>query len=358
MSYDQYSGSVDNNGHPHGRGSMFWEDSVRFEGKFSHGDRVGRGTLYFGDGGYLTGVYTEDTLNGVGRYVFNDETELVGMFRDGELNGLVQKYSPDGEMTFYGHYKDNIPFGNVCSYDEWGGMVCGGVDKRGDLTGSGISYVYPDQKHAITGLFKDGKLVEGKPSIVIEKDEVTKCYKCQVADKVILEPDVSTKRRLSRNPLVPDHYEQHYVCVSNSLIAGAGEGLFAKRELTPHQVISFYNGTRVSHETVDNRSWIQNSNTISLDEEVVIDLPEAFSKLDKYCASLGHKANHSDLSNSYYDKFTHPRFGRIKCIRAGREIAPHEEITVNYDYHHLNGDDEQDLPSWYSRYVKVKPDNA
>ena len=331
---------------------MQWGDSVRFEGRFCRGNRIGRGTLYFGDGSYLTGQYKDDMIDGVGRYVFSDGSQLVGMFIEGELNGIVRRFSPDGGLVFYGEYRDNVPYGEVCSYDEWGGMVCGVVDKKGELTGREISYIYPDRKHALTGLFREGRLVRAVPSIVREFNNETNCYQCKTADEMTITYDPSTKLRISKSPKQPDHYEQYYVCVRTSLIPGAGEGLFAKRTLSPNQVISFYNGIRVSHDVVNKRSWLENANTISLDEEIVIDVPVEYNQIETYCASLAHKANHSPHPNSYYDRFTHPRFGRIKCIRAMREILPREEVTVDYGYIHVNTEKETDRPEWYTQTVK------
>lgn len=52
---------------------------------------------------------------------------------------------------------------------------------------------------------------------------------------------------------------------------------------------------------VDGRDWALNGNTLSLDEETVIDVPAPYSHVSKYCASLGHKANHSFTPNCIYD---------------------------------------------------------
>lgn len=52
---------------------------------------------------------------------------------------------------------------------------------------------------------------------------------------------------------------------------------------------------------VDSRDWALNGNTLSLDEETVIDVPEPYNHVSKYCASLGHKANHSFTPNCIYD---------------------------------------------------------
>lgn len=52
---------------------------------------------------------------------------------------------------------------------------------------------------------------------------------------------------------------------------------------------------------VDSRDWALNGNTLSLDEDTVIDVPEPHNHVSKYCASLGHKANHSFTPNCAYD---------------------------------------------------------
>lgn len=52
---------------------------------------------------------------------------------------------------------------------------------------------------------------------------------------------------------------------------------------------------------VDSRDWALNGNTISLDDDTVIDVPPPFDAVKRYCASLGHKANHSFTPNCRYD---------------------------------------------------------
>jgi hypothetical protein len=89
--------------------------------------------------------------------------------------------------------------------------------------------------------------------------------------------DPSSSTVISQSPLLPDPYETEYVevlpsqipgdyparfCIQldiltaksyqNSL-SGAGEGLFAKRDLLPNVVVSYYNGIRIHHDTVDSR---------------------------------------------------------------------------------------------------------
>lgn len=46
---------------------------------------------------------------------------------------------------------------------------------------------------------------------------------------------------------------------------------------------------------------LSSRDTLSLDGETVIDVPEPYNHVSKYCASLGHKANHSFTPNCIYD---------------------------------------------------------
>ena len=110
-------------------------------------------------------------------------------------------------------------------------------------------------------------------------------------------------------------------------------------------MLSFYNGIRIAHEVVDSRDWKLNDNTISVGD-AVIDVPKQYANTQRYCATLGHKANHCFDNNAVYDWFDHPRFGFIKCIRAITTIQAHEEICVLYGYS-LSKDGTLDAPEWY-----------
>lgn len=49
-----------------------------------------------------------------------------------------------------------------------------------------------------------------------------------------------------------------------------------------------------------------------------VDVPPAMNSTGVYCATLGHKANHSFTNNCIYEPCWHPRFGHIKMLRAVR----------------------------------------
>ena len=131
-------------------------------------------------------------------------------------------------------------------------------------------------------------------------------------------------------------------------VEGKGEGLFTKKCIEKGKLWALYAGILVPHYLVDRRRWEFNSNTIEADSEFSIDVPSPFEKLSKYCASLGHKANHSFHPNSKYIHLFHPKFGDIMSVEAIKKIKKGEEITVNYGYaKHSHG------PEWF-RAAKKK----
>ncbi|EDV24845.1 uncharacterized protein TRIADDRAFT_26073, partial [Trichoplax adhaerens] len=342
-------GMLNSAAQPHGRGTMVYGPGHRFEGRFCNGDKEGKGCFYFEDGSMLEGHYVSNNLEGIGRYTFSDGSYIVGCFKSGELNGPAKHYDYAGLITFEGQYQDNIKFGLCWHFDEFGGSIVGLVDDDGEFTGDEIAYLYPDQETVLYGSFEEGRMVCAKAAsfqgvrnnkLIIENLDTEEKYSFdESADDVI-----------TVNPLLSDPYEQKRVYVAKSLIPGAGEGLFSKIFAEKDQVMSFYNGIRITHQEVDDRSWIFNDNTISLDETTVIDVPVNSANVNNYCASLGHKANHSFTPNCKYDLYYHPRFGNIKCIRSISDVAPNEELTVDYGYTTNNG--LLEAPDWYKAILK------
>eukprot|EP00794_Sanderia_malayensis_P007172 gene7172-7978_t len=332
---ESYEGQTDEHGKPHGRGTITFGSNDRFEGKFCHGVKEGKGGFIFSDGSSLNGVFKDDALNGKGTYTYDDGSTMTGVYVDGELSGPAEEYDSTGNLTFKGSYENNVRVGICHFWDEYGGHLYGEVDEYGSLSGENITYVYPDEDTALNGTFKDSEMVEAK---LMEKGFKT----------ITFTRDVSTRCLLSKNPLLADPFETKRSYAAKSTITDAGEGLFAKTDMPADEIMSFYNGIRLTHKEVDARDWILNSNTISLDDEIVIDVPEEMSDTKVYCASLGHKANHSFTPNAKYDRFDHPRFGKIKCIRTIKPVEAGDELTVEYGYdHHGLGQNNADAPEWY-----------
>ena len=312
-----YFGKRNAEGLPQGRGTLKWIKSEnRFEGRFINGSKVGRGCFYFSDGSTLSGTYKDDQLEGETQYTHADCSYMIAEYQNGEMEGPFTEYAPDDSVVTKGLHKDGHRSGVLQTFDEFGGSVIGAVDNEGRLTGDNIAYVYPDKETALIGQFEDGQLVRARAAKLEDAAVVSSnggelklpkfSYRTDYPESICF--DVSTHDVLSLQPLLCDVYEQDRVCVKKSLIENAGDGLFAKVDLEADEVASFYNGIRVSHGEVDSRDWSENGNTLSLDEDTVVDIPAEYSSIDAYRATLGHKANHSKDPNCKYDVFYHPRY--------------------------------------------------
>ncbi|XP_075471127.1 histone-lysine N-methyltransferase SETD7 isoform X2 [Ascaphus truei] len=300
----------------------------------------------------LEGFYVDDAMQGQGVYNYEEGGALHGTYVDGELNGPAKEFDTDGRLIFKGQYKDNIRHGVCWIYYPDGGSLIGEVNEDGEMTGDKIAYVYPDGRTALYGKFIDAEIIEGKLATLTDVEEGNPRFD-MVPSGTVYTFDKSTSSCISTQPLLPDPYESERVYIADSLISSAGEGLYAKTAVGPHTVMSFYNGVRITHQEVDDRDWALNGSTISLDDETVLDVPEPYKITTKYCASLGHKANHSFTPNCIYDTFVHPRFGPIKCIRTIMAVEQDEELIVAYGYdHNSTGKNGPEAPEWYQQQLK------
>ncbi|KAM3612496.1 uncharacterized protein V6R79_009175 [Siganus canaliculatus] len=345
-------GPLDDDGQPHGFCTVTYSSNDRFEGHFVHGEKNGRGKFFFFDGSTLEGSYVDDALQGHGTYTYEDGGVLRGMYVDGELNGSAQEFDGEGRLMFKGQYKDDRRHGECWIYHRDGGCVFGEVNEDGEMTGGSVAYIYPDTRTALYGNFVDGELIEAHLATVISTEGERPRFKV-TPNSPVFSYDKSTSTCIATHTQLPDPYESQLVYVADSTIRGAGQGLFTKTAAEADTVVAFYNGVRITHTEVDNRDWALNGNTISLDEDTVIDVPQPFDQTERYCASLGHKANHSFTPNCKYDPYVHPRFGPIKCIRTLRPVQKDEELTVSYGYDHKpvekNG---PEAPDWYKEELK------
>ncbi|XP_048826429.1 histone-lysine N-methyltransferase SETD7 [Brienomyrus brachyistius] len=349
-------GPLDEDEQPHGFCTITYSSSDRFEGHFLHGEKNGKGKFFFFDGSTLEGFYVDDALQGQGIYTYEDGGVLHGTYVDGELNGAALEYDSEGRLIFKGQYKDNNRCGLCWIFYPDRGAVVGEVNEEGEMTGEKVAYVYPDGRTAFYGSFVEGELIESRLATLVSQDSDQPHFEV-APDSPIYTYDKSTSSCIGAHCLLQDPYESQRVYVAESLISGAGEGLFAKSDAEPNTVMAFYNGVRITHTEVDSRDWSLNGNTISLDEDTVIDVPEPFNNIKKYCASLGHKANHSFNPNCIYDPFVHPRFGPIKCVRTVRPVCRDEELTVAYGYDHAaSGKSGPEAPDWYKRELQAQQD--
>ena len=122
----------------------------------------------------------------------------------------------------------------------------------------------------------------------------------------ILSEDISTRTCISRQPLLPDAWESSLVEARKSGIDHpvAGEGLFAKIDLSHGRIVALYNGIRLRSVRDDGSNLDDDGDSFSyrirLNSAIDIDIPVACRHLDVYCATLAHKANHSFTPNARY----------------------------------------------------------
>ena len=141
-------------------------------------------------------------------------------------------------------------------------------------------------------------------------------------------------------------HERRSVYIGSSLISGGGEGVFTRRSFSPGELVSYFNGVRVTEEMMfwDNMTKVGkvmimmmscehnefqeeeyetgryffglgNAAPFSwgIHQELNLDIPERFRSYTDYRTTLGHKVNHkfAPSSNADFMAIKHPLFGAI-----------------------------------------------
>ncbi len=128
----------------------------------------------------------------------------------------------------------------------------GQVDKHGKLSGDSISYIYTDKQTMIVGKFEDGVLVSGQEGFLVglEKDVdnglMKPLYYLNKANTDRFRFSESNQTYIGDDPTVRDPLEDKYLFVGNSMIEGAGRGVFLKNAVKKGTMVGFYNGVRMS----------------------------------------------------------------------------------------------------------------
>ncbi len=173
----------------------------------------------------------------------------------------------------------------------------------GAFTGPSMAYVYPDLHTALVGEFKDGTMISAKGARIIDVDTsdsliwMPKFKMLNTKDSVSYSK--SSRTAVCSCPLISDPYESRTVSVRQSLISGAGEGLFAARYLLKGEVAAFYNGVRIPYKLGGPKEeWSTSGYKIFVNADYVsgerMDVPEHLVSLDKYvCLNKNKSKNNS-----------------------------------------------------------------
>ena len=165
--------------------------------------------------------------------------------------------------------------------------------------------------------------------------------------------------------LLSDPHERKSVYISPSSIPEAEDGVFSRRTFHPGDLVSYFNGVRVTEDQIYQRNMTTEATyqasryyfslgyftpkSWGLQPELCMDIPERYRSLLSYRTTLGHKVNHkfSDQTNSYFEVVKHPLFGVIVALVADQIIRRGEEVFTNYNY------DLRTAPDWYREGYKL-----
>ena len=343
-----YKGGLDSCYRPDGEGTLVYSNMDSFTGVFQHGvrNRTGVRTFSGGEVAKIAGSWREGFLEGRARTDYSAGGYLEGFYQGGVLHGAARLFGIGCYLQEFSFYHRGLRVGWVYRGLLGGGYLVGQVDRAGELTGPTISYIYPDFRTTITGEFLAGRLVEGKECRVVSSraemgDTVIVPEYSDPVSPVTFTEDLATRTRISSTPLVRDPWEDKLVRVKESLLEQAGDGLFAREDLPSKTLIALFAGVRLRSSTVEARERPRSDYRIRLNADLDLDIPDCSLSTDLYCATLGHKANHSFIPNATFDLIDHPRFGLIRAISSLTDISTGEEITVNYNLGLGKG------PDWY-----------
>ena len=106
-----------------------------------------------------------------------------------------------------------------------------------------ITFIYPDLKTVIVGKFSDGVLVEGRPSKIVAERCKNGMKQIKVANpdqKLSLFTFKRNNKLRVHQPKIMDPLETNSVYVGHT--EERGEGLFARRNIEPNEIMSYYSG--------------------------------------------------------------------------------------------------------------------
>jgi len=194
------------------------------------------------------------------------------------------------------------------------GILYGELDAGGRFTGPNITFIYPDFQTGLRGTFDNGRLV----SAVGVRLTARRCrgglmeIRTQPLKRDAGLPAWRRERfpgeYLRANGRRMDPFEQRAVYVAPSLIPGANEGVFAKRDFLPGDVVSYFFGVltteadflfdnQTTEEYEKARAYYFNlgshsPNIWGLSKDIVMDIPTDMRTLETFRTCLAHKANH------------------------------------------------------------------
>ena len=163
------------------------------------------------------------------------------------MSGSYRHRRFDGQLLGYGHMVSGVKVGPQLVVGSGGNSYfIGEVDNKDKLYGE-IIFLYPCLYTAIVGQYKSGKLVSGHyrtlDTATVVNGFISLTFTDQIGREVLYDPPSCFY--ISRYPLETDQYEDDTVYVAMSSVEGAGEGLFASRDIQCGDLVSLFSGTKI-----------------------------------------------------------------------------------------------------------------
>ena len=239
----------------------------------------------------------------------------TGLYGPNYALTIDEEDGDDEGVVTIGRFVDNIPSGFIWQWRSrriLDGLLYGEVDSLGKFTGDNITFIYPDFTTGLQGQFVDGELVAGQAVDIVAE-------RCQNGMKqlrfVETKPynftwirDETNATYIGAHPKIIDPHEMKSVYIGNSLMLGAGEGLFARKMFLPGDMVSYFNGVKTTEEDMfhDNMTAAEVEhagayyfglgenvpNSWGVPEDMMLDIPDPYRSIIEYRTTLGHKANH------------------------------------------------------------------
>ncbi|XP_040576718.1 histone-lysine N-methyltransferase SETD7 [Lepeophtheirus salmonis] len=248
------------------------------------------------------------------------------------------------------------------------GWIYGKVDSQRHFIPSRTYYIFPDYITALIGNFShNNEFLEGVETRITHyrcTDEVMELkFANPKPHAPLLKPFRPNSHSLSKTPLVRDPLEKRNVYLSPSITIlelKSEDSLFARRNITPHSLVAYYNGYKVPiSDTFANISDFDTAykNVMNYDMYWMMNIPLESVDSKNYIATLGHKVNHHFwLYNVDFGYAKHPLYGEIRCLTSTKRIRKGQEIFAHYGY--VIG--EEETPDWYNdlyyKSLKMHPE--
>jgi len=302
----------------------------------------------------MEGCWENGVCSGLQTFRYCNGVTFRAVFEYGVPQGLATG-SFNEKVIWVGKYVEGRCEGMFCSIEPDGGALLTGESVDGELTGSDLTFFFPDMETGLRGSWHEGDMVSARKVVVnslwVEEDSIRVSCSMGFGPEFAFSPS-GIDNFGSSDPLLTDPYEDKHIAVEESKMEGGGQGVYAKVDLPKNTVAAIFNGYKVSlyaglnpAEGIEGEEKVYERLSYNIhmpeDEDFFIDLPPAVADLSIYCASLGHKVNHSFLPNSRFGTMYHPRWGRVRTVETMEEVEEGQELLVDYGYDLLR------CPEWY-----------